>query len=123
MTGRVERLSDPIDAAPEFEGQIREFIRRDISIRKVAARETDRDAALGNLDSLIARVAGVTQDEIDRVIAELHSMRATLHAESERVRREITNFAGLSQTAVASMKVISEGLQQWQPKEPPAEAA
>jgi hypothetical protein len=49
------------------------------------------------------------------LIAELQGIRTLLHNEGERVRREITGYAGLSQSAVATMKVIGETLSQLKP--------
>jgi hypothetical protein len=113
----VKRLGD-VDrqASNEFEGEIREFIRRDVSARRpvgdVAAKS---QAESDKLDSLIERVSGATIAEIDRLIAELQNIRSLLHNEGERVRREITGYAGLSQSAVATVKVINDTLTQLRP--------
>ncbi len=53
--------------------------------------------------------------KIDRLISELQGIRTLLHNEGERVRREITGYAGLSQSAVATMKVIGDTLSQLKP--------
>jgi hypothetical protein len=112
---------------PEFEGEIREFVRRDVSIRRrprtdliddlrsESIRDVGGQAAVESITTLIGRVSGAATSEIDRVIAELNAMRDTLRNEADRVKREITGYANLSQTAMASMKVISEGLGQWKP--------
>jgi hypothetical protein len=109
-----ERLGDIAQTAPEFEGQIREFIRRDVTSRR-RLREDTADPAVENVNLLIERVAGQTVGEIDRVIAELNNMRDMLRREGERVQRELTGYAGLSQSAMMSMKIISESLAQWKP--------
>ena len=62
---------------------------------------------------MIQRVSTASVDEIDRVISELQHVRETLRREGERVQREITGYAGLSQAAMSSMKIIAENLQQW----------
>lgn len=104
---RPERLGDiGRTSAPEFEAEIREFVRRDLAPK----RRADAPTAVNSVDTLIERVAGASLMEIDRVITELQTMRDMLHAEGERVRRELTNYAGLSQTAMLSMKIISDGL-------------
>ena len=54
-------------------------------------------------------------EEIDRVIGELQNIRSLLHSEGDRVRREITGYAGLSQSAVSTMKVIADTLSQLKP--------
>jgi hypothetical protein len=109
-----ERLGDLAQSTPEFEGQIREFIRRDVTGRR-RTREDSNDPAVDNVNLLIERVSGQTVSEIDRVISELTAMRDMLRREGERVQRELTGYAGLSQSAMMSMKIISESLAQWKP--------
>lgn len=116
----IKRLGD-IDrqASNEFEGEIREFIRRDVTTRRPGAA-TGEPAAVAqsesdNLSSLIERVSGATIVEIDRLIAELQKIRSLLQSEGDRVRREITGYAGLSQSAVSTMKVITDTLGQLRP--------
>jgi hypothetical protein len=112
----IKRLGDDRPASPEFEGEIREFIRRDTALRRPEnERIMESEPGAENLNSLIERVSGATVAEIDRVMAELQSIRALLHSEGDRVRREITGYAGLSQTAVATMKVIADTLTQLKP--------
>jgi len=113
----IKRLGD-VDrqASNEFEGEIREFIKRDVSTRRpspdtIATSQVESD----NLNALLERVSGATVAEIDRLIAELQNIRSLLHSEGERVRREITGYAGLSQSAVATMKVINDTLTQLRP--------
>lgn len=109
-----ERLGDLAQGSPEFEGQIREFIRRDVTGRR-RSREDAGDPAVENVNLLIERVSGQTVSEIERVISELNNMRDMLRREGERVQRELTGYAGLSQSAMMSMKIISESLAQWKP--------
>ena len=116
---RPERLSE-IDqaaaAAAEFEGEIRAFVRKDISVwRKPRSEAEGGENAVSNMDTLIQRVSGASVEKIDRVIAELQKLRSTLTAEGERIRREITNYAGLSQSAMTSLKIIAESLTQMNP--------
>jgi hypothetical protein len=109
-----ERLGEIAQSSPEFEGQIREFIRRDVTGRR-RTREESGDPAVESVNLLIERVAGQTVTEIDRVVSELNNMRDMLRREGERVQRELTGYAGLSQSAMMSMKIISESLAQWKP--------
>lgn len=128
MNNRPERLSD-IDAAaasmaPEFEGEIREFIRRDVSLRRSTRLEPEASSPGGSINGLLDRVAGTSIDEIDRVIGELQAMRDTLATEGERVQHEVAQFANLSQAAMASLRLIAESLDRWrEPEETPSPAA
>ena len=110
--------------ASQFEGEIREFVRRDVSLRRRLRQETRSEAAAGfaphaggdqaieSVDALIQRVSGATIDEIEAVIAELQAMRDSLRSEGLRIRRELSDFAGLSQTAMLSVKMVAENLAQ-----------
>ena len=114
---RPDRLGE-IDqaAANQFEGEIREFVRRDASLRRSGPPDFLGDkTAVENIDLLIAKVSEAAVGEMERVIGELTAMREHLRSEGERVRREVTNFAGLSQTAMTSMKIIAESVAQWKP--------
>jgi hypothetical protein len=118
---RPERLSEIDEAAAavstttEVEGEIREFVRRDVSVFR-RQRQDGGDAAVENISSLIQRVSASSVAEIDRVVTELNGVREMLRSEGERVQREITNYASLSQAAMASMKVITDSLAQWSPQ-------
>jgi hypothetical protein len=107
-----ERETTELDKVHEVEGEIRKFVRRDInSMRR--NRETDSQQVANNISSLLQRVAGTSVQEIDRLIAELQSLRETLSTEGERVRREIARYATLSQSAVQSTKIIGESIAYW----------
>ena len=95
-----------------MEGEIREFIRRDgANLRR--APDNDSELVAGNISTLLQRVAGSSVQEIDRLIAELQTLRNLLHSESTRVQREITEFAHLSQSAMQSTRIIAESLASW----------
>jgi hypothetical protein len=123
-----EKLSD-IDqaAANAFEGEIREFVRRDVSfVRKPRDGEpAPADPVNENLNSLIRRVSGASMEEIDRVILELQGIRDMLKAEGDRVGREIAGYASLSHASMTAMKVIGDSLEQWKsvPNKPPHRTA
>ncbi|MEA2906048.1 MAG: hypothetical protein QOI12_3435 [Alphaproteobacteria bacterium] len=96
----------------EVEGEIREFVRRDgASLRR--APETDSELVAANISTLLQRVAGSSVQEIDRLIAELQTLRELLHDEGARVQREIAEYAHLSQSAMQSTKIIAESLATW----------
>jgi len=111
-----ERLSDISQAAANaVEGEIREFVQRDVAfLRRQQRNETDGgENVSNNLNSLIRRVSGASMEEIDRVILELQSVRDMLRNEGERVSREIAGYASLSHAAMTAMKVIADSLKQW----------
>jgi hypothetical protein len=119
-----EKLGD-VDqaAAAAFEGEIREFVRRDVAFLRQQHTEVEPagEPVSNNLNSLIRRVSGASMEEIDRVILELQGVRDMLRNEGDRVSREIVGYASLSHTAMTAMKVIGDSLQQWKdcPDAPP----
>ena len=68
---------------------------------------------MNNVNTLIQRVAGTSLSEIEHLISELESLREVLHAEGQRVQREISGYAQLSQAAMKSTRVIAENVAQW----------
>ncbi len=110
-------------AATAFEGEIREFVRRDVTFprRQRNGAEAASEPISDNLNSLIRRVSGASMEEIDRVIIELQGVRDMLRNEGERVSREIAGYASLSHASMTAMKVIGDSLKQWKdaPHTPP----
>ena len=112
----LEKQSD-VDqaAATAFEGEIREFVRREVSLRHRQRSDayTGNDLAAENLNALIGRVASASIEEIDRVIFELQSARDMLRSEGERVNRELAGYARLNHASMTAMKIVGDSLKQW----------
>ena len=112
---KPERLSEIDQAAAaatvaqQVEGDIREFVRRDASVFR-HPRAEGGEMAVDNINNLIQRVAGQSIGEIEHVIGELTRVRDMLRTEGERVQREISGYASLSQAAMASMKIIADSI-------------
>ena len=107
-------------AVSEVEAGIREFVRNDIAYLRRPAVPTETspldanaEATVNNVNSLIQRVAGTSLAEIEKLISELESLRDLLHAEGQRVQREISGYAQLSQAAMKSTRMIADNVQQW----------
>ena len=123
---QIDSTEDVVDsnlaAVSEVEAGIRDFVRNDIAyLRRPAATATtdappldpSAEATVNNVNSLIQRVAGTSLAEIEKLISELESLRDLLHAEGQRVQREISGYAQLSQAAMKSTRVIAENVAQW----------
>ncbi|ABA05753.1 conserved hypothetical protein [Nitrobacter winogradskyi Nb-255] len=121
-------------AVSEVEAGIRDFVRNDIAyLRRPAAGaapaagappaasapnadvklEPSTEATVNNVNSLIQRVAGTSLAEIENLVTELESLRDLLHAEGQRVQREISGYAQLSQAAMKSTRIIADNVAQW----------
>jgi hypothetical protein len=117
---------DTLAVVSDVEAGIREFVRNDIAyLRRPGPSVTNSaeptsstsdagaDATVNNVNSLIQRVAGTSLSEIENLIAELEALRDLLHAEGQRVQREISGYAQLSQAAMKSTRMISDNVSQW----------
>jgi hypothetical protein len=110
-----EKLGDVDQAvADAFEGEMREFFRRDLSRLHEQLSEAGPVDGLStkSLDELIRRIAGASIEEIDRVILELQEVRNLLCNEGERLSHEISRYASLSHMSMTAMKSISDSLKQ-----------
>ena len=107
-----EQVADDTAENGEFEGEIREFIRKDVAPWRKRL-EPVAEPASENVSALVQRVAGASLNEIDGVIEDLRNMREFLRNEGERVQREIAAYATVSQTAAASIRSISESMSDW----------
>jgi len=111
-----EKTSEPVaidkTGEAQVEGEIREFVRRDVATLR-RQPENDSEMVASNIGNLLQRVAGTSVKEIDKLIAELQTLREMLHNEGARVQREIVEYAALSQAAMQSTRIIAESLTHW----------
>jgi hypothetical protein len=107
-----DTVEDDKLAETEVEGEIRDFVRRDVATLR-RSPENDSEMVASNISTLLQRVAGTSVQEIDRLISELQALRDMLHNEGARVQREIVEYATLSQAAMQSTKIIAESLTHW----------
>jgi hypothetical protein len=122
---RVESMETEAEgnlgAVSEVEAGIRDFVRNDVAyLRRPPAQggaevglDSAAEATVNNVNSLIQRVAGTSLAEIENLVSELESLRDLLHAEGQRVQREISGYAQLSQAAMKSTRMIADNVSQW----------
>jgi hypothetical protein len=96
------------------EGELREFVSRDVVTRLGRQPDNESEIAAGNINSVLQRASATTIHEIDKLIAELEALRDKLHSEGARVQREIIQYATFTQATLQSTKIIAESLMQWQ---------
>jgi hypothetical protein len=109
-------------AVSEVEAGIRDFVRNDVAyLRRPAPTapsteptlDASAEATVNSVNSLIQRVAGTSLAEIENLVTELESLRDLLHNEGQRVQREISGYAQLSQAAMKSTRMIADNVAQW----------
>jgi hypothetical protein len=105
---------EPAEAGKSAEtrgqGKSRELARHDFTPR--ARRPADPDIS-GHVGTLVNRVAERSVQEIDELIFKLRQRREQLISETERVQREVIEYAALTQSTMESTKIISESLAQF----------
>jgi len=114
-------VDNNLAAVSEVEAGIRDFVRNDIAyLRRPMSLNTAEpaldpgaEATVTNVNSLIQRVAGNSLSEIENLISQLEGLRDLLHAEGQRVQREISGYAQLSQAAMKSTRMIADNVDQW----------
>lgn len=99
--------------ADQVEAAIREFVRQDMTqVRRLPSSDGAAEVAT-NINSLVQRVAGASLREMQNVIWELESLRDFLQSEGERVQREISSYAQLTQAAMSSTRNIADSMGPW----------
>jgi hypothetical protein len=109
-------VDNDLAAVSEVEAGIRDFVRNDIAYLRRPALAPDTAPLEANAEATVnnvKRVAGTSLAEIEKLISELESLRDLLHAEGQRVQREISGYAQLSQAAMKSTRMIADNVTQW----------
>ena len=121
-TGEID---NNLAAVSEVEAGIRDFVRNDVaylrrptpghisSASAEPALDAGAEATVASVNSLIQRVAGTSLSEIENLVSELEALRDLLYAEGQRVQREISGYAQLSQAAMKSTRLIADNVAQW----------
>jgi hypothetical protein len=96
--------SEPFDFSKYRRPQFEEPLRR-------AAESNDDQMPTENLSDLLGRVSKNSTGEIDSLIGEFGRLRGNLQTDSERLQREIEEYAALSQQVMQLTKTISESVE------------
>ena len=109
----LPELSKNADAQPvaEIEGVIRDFVGG--GAKNAGSADTSEIAA--NADTLVRRT--ITLDELKNVIEELDQLYDFMHSEGQRLEREISEYAQLSNSTVSATRIIADNMLQWKKSE------
>jgi DNA repair exonuclease SbcCD ATPase subunit len=92
----------------DVEGNIRELTRASHAFSQSENRDDETSA--NNLDTLLVRVSEASTREIENLIDELQKLRNKLQADGSRIRRDIVEYAGLSQQVMQVTTIISDSV-------------
>jgi hypothetical protein len=107
---KPQRLADVEAAASELAGEIGDFVRSDASFLRARRRAGGSEVPVEDMHLALHRISAAPIDEMDRLILELQTMRDLVRHEGERLEREINDYVSLSETAMASTRIIAGGL-------------
>jgi hypothetical protein len=109
-TSGSDKYAPPDRRPPEKRSEVER-----IALLRQRRSETNpsNGSAAEDLNAVVQRVAGVSLEEIDRVIRVLEGVRAMIRKEGERVSREVAGYASLSHAATTAMQVIADSIKQW----------
>ena len=106
--------AEPISKS--LEEEISNSVRGDRLTNRLAGLKPQPDAggeANESIGQLIEKMGATSIAEIEKLIGDLEGARNYLKAEGDRIQQEMARFAHLSDTASASVKIITESLGQW----------
>lgn len=99
----------PATANGSGEDKIRELVRGEAA--KVSSRNAESEA--NAITPAFKKIGAASIAGIENLIRELEEARSFLKAEGERIQREAADYANLTETADASVKIILESVHEW----------
>lgn len=75
-------------------------------------KQSDGGATPESLNGLLDKVSENSMHEIDSLIAELHNLRGRLQDDTDRIQRDISKYAALSDQVMQMTKIIAESVHQ-----------
>ena len=91
----------------DSDGNIRE-LRDGVAFHQ--SEDNDGEMNANDLSALLGRVSGTSTREIDNLIGELQALRKKLQADSNRIQRDISEYASLSQSVMQLTKIVSDSV-------------
>ena len=99
-----------------LEEEISNSVRGDKLTNRLAVSKPQPDAVEDvnkSIGELIDKVSATSIAEVEKLIGDLQATRNYLKAEGDRIQHEMARYAHLSDTAAASLKIITESMGQW----------
>ena len=97
-------------ALRDFVLQDTAHLRRDAENPETAQREPE---APQMVSEFVRHMAGGCLTELDQTIVDLSQLRDFLHAESERIKREISGYLHFNNMAIGSTRSVVDTIAQW----------
>lgn len=93
----------------EIENKVRVLPREPVRLPEFDGKVGERPVE--NLSGLLGKVSESSTREIDRLIDELQELRGKLQADTDRIQRDVREYAVVSEQVMQLTKIISESMQ------------
>ena len=93
----------------DVEGSIHEVLTRASDALR-QAENSDGEISANSVDTLLGRVSESSSREIRNLIDKLETLHNKLQADRNRIRRDIVEYAGLSQQVMQVTTIISDSV-------------
>ena len=110
---RLGDLASAMAADVRSQGEIGEQIRELVHRPSVFVRSVRRAYPNADANTFVESISGPTLENIDRVIAELQSLRAELLRRKKHIQVEFRDYENAHENASASLKTVDSILAQW----------
>jgi hypothetical protein len=108
-----ELSTQAVAAISDVADDIRDLVAAELPAAPAPADEAGPGLGGDRFTSPIQKIAATSVEELERLIGELQQAKAYLQSEGERIERETVGYVQLSQTALESVKIISETVGEW----------
>ncbi len=110
MAKPIALVPQPTDEQPKIEGELRDILRR--ADRELRQEGGAPSTTTSHPTELVRRAAGMSTEQIERVVLQLQSLSELLQSERDRVNGEIAGYIKLNDHALSAMQAISRALTQ-----------
>lgn len=116
---KISLIDDDLVAVANVEPGVRDFVPGDAANLRGPASATDMrlepspEASVNSINLFIERIAGPSLTQIENLVSELGNMREMLNAEAHRVRREMSDYGRLSQSAMETTRMLAQNVSEW----------
>ena len=119
LQSRRQHLLDPSEKAFSVHRSVEQHWRDEACQRQTAdegnggaafRQPGDGETSAENLGNLLRQVSKTSMDEIDNLISELQTLRRKLQTDGDRIQRDITKYAELSQQVMQLTTIISDSV-------------
>jgi hypothetical protein len=106
---------EDLEASLAVEGDIREFVRREVTQTRSRPRTEGEEEAVraDSINTMVERASRGSVKELDNLISDLQRVRDHLTGEADRIQRAISKYVQSSDTTMETVKVMADNMGRW----------